>query len=132
MLKLKREALEAKLKNAKALEKPESKIAANKPMEIPTRPKEAITDPSKPETIEDRMARLKAQRDALLKKRKEDREKELESYNASQGGAQLDQAKNTFYKQMIKADQGIQKTNPEEQPSANSTQPKPSAQKVVT
>ena len=68
----------------------------------------------------------------MLKKRKEDREKELESYNASQGGAQLDQAKNTFYKQMIKADQGIQKTNPKEQPSPNSTQPKPSAQKVVT
>lgn len=78
-------------------------------MEIPTRPKEPITDPNKPETIEDRMARLKAQRDQLLKKRKEDREKELASYNASQGGAQLDQAKNSFYKQMIKADASIKK-----------------------
>ena len=45
-----------------------------------------------------------AQRAALIEKRKAEREKELTEYNASKSGAHLDQARNTFYKQMIKMD----------------------------
>ena len=56
------------------------------------------------ETVDDRKKRLMAQRDALLQKRKAEREKELQEYNKSQAGANLDVARNSFYAQMIKMD----------------------------
>jgi len=40
---------------------------------------------------------LQAQRQALLEKRKQAREKELSDYNTSASGASLDAARNSFY-----------------------------------
>ena len=90
VLKAKREALE---RNLQAQQQPvQSKIQSQ---------------PIDPDSIEGRKKRLQAQRDALLAKRKAERDKELEDYNKSQAGANLDAARNTFYKQMIKMDQAL-------------------------
>ena len=59
------------------------------------------------DSVESRKKRLQAQRDALIKKRKAEREKELNEYNKSQAGANLDAARNSFYAQMIKMDQAL-------------------------
>ena len=67
-------------------------------------------EPPKPhanESVEERKKRLFAARAALLEKRKAERDKELVDYNKSKSGAGLDQARNTFYKQMIKMDQAV-------------------------
>lgn len=63
----------------------------------------------KDESIDARKARLQAQRAALLEKRKQEREKELNDYNQNASGASLDQARNSFYAQMIKMDSAIPK-----------------------
>ena len=73
-----------------------------------------MNDPNPNESVEDRKKRLFAARAALLEKRKAEREKELTEYNKSKSGAPLDQARNTFYKQMIKMDGALKKNNPEQ------------------
>ena len=74
---------------------------------MPAQPKATGKD----ETLEDRKARLQAQRQALLEKRKQAREKELNDYNTSASGASLDAARNSFYAQMIKMDQALPSNN---------------------
>lgn len=93
VLKAKREALERNMQAQKQPKQPaQSQIQSQ---------------PTDPDSIEGRKKRLQAQRDALLAKRKAERDKELEDYNKSQAGANLDAARNTFYKQMIKMDQAL-------------------------
>lgn len=59
------------------------------------------------DSLEGRKRRLQAQRQALLEKRKQEREKELQDYNKNTSGASLDQARNSFYAQMIKMDKAL-------------------------
>ena len=108
VLKLKREKLEKELAG---------KAVPNAPAT------EAKQVPMANESVEDRKKRLFAQRAALLEKRKAEREKELTDYNASKSGASLDQARNTFYKQMIKMDQAV-KSNEEQKVVQQKEQPK--------
>lgn len=56
-----------------------------------------MAEPVFDDSLEGRKARLQAQRQALLEKRRQEREKELNDYNASNSGAQLDAARNSFY-----------------------------------
>jgi len=79
VLKAKREALERDL------------LAQQKPQQ----PAQKSLDP---DSVEARKARLQAARDALIAQRKAERDKELNDYNKSQGGANLDAARNTFYR----------------------------------
>ena len=101
---MKREKLEQQLQeNVPAPSEPaaaETQAAEPKPVPAAT---------GKDETLEDRKARLQAQRAALLAKRKQEREKELNDYNQNASGASLDAARNSFYAQMIKMDQAIPK-----------------------
>ena len=105
VLRMKREKLDAQLKaNMPAPVEPaaaENQAAAAQPQ---------VPKPTgKDETLEDRKARLQAQRAALLEKRKQEREKELNDYNQNASGASLDAARNSFYAQMIKMDSAIPK-----------------------
>ena len=73
------------------------------------------------ESLEDRKKRLQAQRAALLEKRKQEREKELQDYNQSVSGAHLDAARNSFYAQMIKMDQALPKSHRQPPSASDST-----------
>ena len=89
-------------------EKLEKELQEKAPQKGPEEEKKEQPVVGANESIEDRKKRLFAQRAALIEKRKAEREKELTEYNASKSGAHLDQARNTFYKQMIKMDQSVQ------------------------
>ena len=89
-------------------EKLEKELQEKAPQNVPQEEKKEQPVVGASESIEDRKKRLFAQRAALIEKRKAEREKELTEYNASKSGASLDQARNTFYKQMIKMDQSVQ------------------------
>ena len=111
VLRMKREKLEAQLKAAAP-----SEPAAQAEPEVQPEPKPTGAD----ESLEDRKARLQAQRAAILEKRRKAREQELNEYNQSQSGAHLDAARNSFYAQMIKMDQALpraQQKNPLPDPS---------------
>ena len=95
VLRMKREKLEAQLKAAAP-----SEPAAQAEPEVQPEPKPTGAD----ESLEDRKARLQAQRAAILEKRRKAREQELNEYNQSQSGAHLDADRNSFYAQMIKMD----------------------------
>lgn len=89
---MKREKLDAQLKSTAVVAEPAgeaTQAAAAQP--------EAPVATGKDETLDARKARLQAQRAALLEKRKQDREKELNDYNQNTSGAHLDQARNSFY-----------------------------------
>ena len=106
VLRMKREKLEQQLKeNVPAPSEPTAAAAESQAAE----PKPVPAATGKDETLEDRKARLQAQRAALLAKRKQEREKELNDYNQNASGASLDAARNSFYAQMIKMDQAIPK-----------------------
>jgi len=90
---MKREKLDAQLKsNIPASAEPDANqaAAAQEAAQVPA-------PTGKDETLDARKARLQAQRQALLEKRKQEREKELNDYNKSNSGASLDAARNSFY-----------------------------------
>lgn len=102
VLRAKREKLDAQLKAHAPIVEP---VAAAQ--DVVAQPVPVAT--GKDETLEQRKARLQAQRAALLEKRKQEREKELNDYNQSSSGAHLDAARNSFYAQMIKMDSALPK-----------------------
>lgn len=69
--------------------------------------KNAQVKPTDDDSVEGRKRRLQAQRDALIAKRKAERDQELADYNKSKSGAALDIARNSFYAQMIKMDNAL-------------------------
>lgn len=83
-------------------EKLDAQLKASAP-QVPAAQPEAAAEPLPPkatgkdESLEDRKARLQAQRAALLEKRRKAREEELNTYNQAAGGASLDAARNSFY-----------------------------------
>lgn len=69
--------------------------------------------------MDDRKKRLQAQRDALLAKRKQEREQELKEYNTTHG---IPEKQNSFYEQMRQADNKLQPQKPQEFKTAPPTQ----------
>ena len=118
VLRMKREKIEQQLKTNVPAAEPA-------PAENQAEPVPAAT--GKDETLEARKARLQAQRAALLAKRKQEREKELNDYNQNASGASLDAARNSFYAQMIKMDQAIPKQKWQPPSAPAQAEPKPAA-----